>query len=240
MTSRSIAIPRAPTTNGARSIATPSGRCAYRVPASTVNAPTVKNSPWARFTIRIMPKMTASPRASSTRMVIELRTSSAMMTAVSRFTATARARRPAQHRSSPSSCRRLSDPGGRDAARARRWMGSLLWLVLRVLVRVFDQIAQLHGLGRRDIREALEDLPAVLVVHRRQMHGEDDVVTGRIHLDVTHRRVPLDPALHRLRHGLPVEAPRLLDPLGPEVPAVVALRPRVPDVVVRLAHLLFH
>ena len=89
---RSIAMPSPATTSGARSIPSQSGRCAYRVDASTVNAPTVKNSPCARFTMRIIPKMSASPSASNTRIVIELRISSTMMTAVSRLMGSACAR----------------------------------------------------------------------------------------------------------------------------------------------------
>src|SRR5882724_3786959 len=196
MMSRSMAMPIAATTSGASTIPAHSGRCAYRTAVSTVNAPTVKNSPWARLTIRIMPKIRARPSASRTRIVMELRISSATMPSVSRFMP---AGRP-WSASSPSP--RSTGPGGGAAARA--------W------VRVLNEVAQLHGLGWRDVGEALEDVPAVVLVHGGQVHGEDDVVAGGVQLHVAHGGVPLDPALERLGDRLALEAPGLLDALGPE------------------------
>src|SRR6266481_5222011 len=215
MMSRSMAMPIAATTSGASTIPAHSGRCAYRTAVSTVNAPTVKNSPWARLTIRIMPKIRAMP-------------------SVSRFMP---AGRP-WSASSPSP--RSTGPG--DGAAARAWVQvlPLLRLVLRVLVRVLDEVAQLHGLGWRDVGEALEDVPAVVLVHGGQVHGEDDVVAGGVQLHAAHGGVPLDPALERLGDRFALEAPGLLDALGPEVPAVVALGAGVADVVVRVVHLLLH
>src|SRR6267143_2662885 len=226
MMSRSMAMPIAPTTSGASSIPAHSGRCAYRTAVSTVNAPAVKNSPWARLTVRIMPKIRAKPSASRTRIVMELRTSSATMPSVSRLMP---AGRPW---SGWSPSPRSTGPGGGAAARAWVQVLALLRLILRVLVRVLDEVAQLHGLGWRDVGEALEDVPAVVLVHGGQVHGEDDVVAGGVQLHTAHGGVPLDPALERLGDRLALEAPGLLDALGPEVPAVVALGAGVADVLV--------
>src|SRR2546425_1689804 len=234
MMSRSMAMPIAPTTSGASSIPAHSGRCASRTAVSTVKAPAVKNSPWARLTIRIMPKIRARPSASRTRIVMELRISSATMPSVSRLM-------PAgQPWSGWSPSPRSTGPGGGAAARAGVQVLPLLRLVLRVLVRVLDEIAQLHRLGWRDVGEALEDVPAVVLVHGGQVHGEDDVVAGGVQLHMAHGGVPLDPALERLGDRLALEAPGLLDALGPEVPAVVAFGAGVADVVVRVVHLLLH
>src|SRR5581483_9779599 len=220
MISRSMAMPRAATTNGASSMPAHSGKCTYRTVVSTVKAPAVKNSPWARFTMRIMPKISARPSASKTRMVTEFRISSATMPTVSRLIE--------------------RYPGGDVAARVRPGMLPLLRLVLRVLIRVLDQVAQLHGLRGWNIGKALEHVPAMILVHGRQVHGEDRVMTGRIHLHVPHRRVPFDAALQRFGDRLALEAAGLLDGLGPEVPAVVALGAGIADVVIRVVHLLLH
>ncbi len=85
MINRSMTMPRAPTTIGASSMPAHSGSCANRTAVSTVKAPAVKNSPWARFTMRIIPKISARPSASSTRIVMEFRISRATMATVSRL-----------------------------------------------------------------------------------------------------------------------------------------------------------
>ena len=102
--SRSMAMPMPATTSGASNIPTQSGRCANRTAVSTVKAPAVKNSPWARLTMRIMPKMRARPSASRMRIVMEFRISRTTMAAVSRLMPAADA---------------SSEPGGGGAAPAR-------------------------------------------------------------------------------------------------------------------------
>src|SRR2546423_13274342 len=112
-------------------------------------------------------------------------------------------------------------PGGVAAAGAWVQVLPLLRLVLRVLVRALDEVTQLHRLGWRDVGEALDDVPAVVLVHRGQVHGEDDVVAGGVQLHAAHGGGPPHPALERRGDRLALEAPGLLDALGPEVPAVV-------------------
>src|SRR5438270_2338364 len=234
MFGRSLELPLAERRRGAGSIRAHRGGCAYRTGVSPVKAPAVKNSPWARLTIRIMPKIRARPSASRTRIVMELRISSATMPSVSRLM-------PAgQPWSGWSPSPRSTGPGGGAAARAWVQVLPLLRLVLRVLVRVLDEVTQLHRLGWRDVGEALDDVPAVVLVHSGHVHGEDDVVAAGVQLHAAHGRVPLDAALERLGDRLALEAAGLLDALGSEVPAIVALGAGVADVVVRVVHLLLH
>src|SRR5207249_567012 len=102
--------------------------------------------------------------------------------------------------------------------------------VLLCLIRVLDQIAHLHRVRGRDVRERLDNREAALLVHLGEVHRVHDVMALGVERDLALRRLEGEAALERLDDRVPLERPCLLHRRGPEVPAVPDGAGRVGDV----------
>src|SRR5207249_2301375 len=169
----------------------------------------MRNSACARLMTPIIPKITARPRARRMSVAIVYRMPNAV-------TAT------------KSIVLRAAGPGRLQSGDATPTLE--LRRVLLCLIRVLDQVANLHSVRGRDVRERLDNREAALLVHLGEVHRMHDVMALGVERDLALRRLERQAALERLGDRVPLERPRLLHRRGPEVPAVPDGAGRVGDV----------
>src|SRR5215831_10121233 len=92
--------------------------------------------------------------------------------------------------------------------------------VLRVLVGIADQIANLLGVGRLDVLDGFEDREALLVVDLRQMHGMHYMMALWVELDLAFRRVEGEAAFEYGNDLGRFDRPGLIGGHRPQMPAV--------------------
>src|SRR3990172_1811899 len=154
------------------------------------------SSPCARLITRIIPKITLRPRATITR--------TAMLAVM------------------PSATTRISsglmETGGRRLPRPPPVYLLRLRCVLDVLIRVGQQVAYIHGVRRRHVRERLQDLEPALVVDLGEVDGVNDVMALRVEFDPAFWSIEGETALQRLNDPVQVEGPGLVHGHGPQMP----------------------
>src|SRR5881397_2263577 len=143
----------------------------------------MRNSACARLITPIMPKITARPSASRMSVAIAYKMPNAVTATKSIVVRAAGSGRP-QGDATP-------------ALELRR--------VLLGLIRVLDQIAHLHGVRGRDVRERPDNREAALLVHFGEVHRVHDVVALGVERDVNLWRLERQAALERLDDRVPLK-----------------------------------
>src|SRR2546425_105614 len=145
----------------------------------------MRNSACARLITPIMPKITARPRARRMSVAIAYRMPNAVTATKSIVVRAASSGRPqgGQRR----------DTGARTSA-CTAWPD---W--------VLDQIAHLHSVRGRDVRERLDNREAALLVHFGEVHRVHDVVALGVERDIALWRLERQAALERLDDRVPLK-----------------------------------